>query len=110
MNKNELLSRTLDDYNNLINRKEDMSNVISLGLIFLDDVIKLWGSIENRRYSDVDIHKELYRHVGYANDHIARLVTTYPRDSLVTKRMLFKEVNKVYDILLEIKDKYFKEQ
>lgn len=109
MNKNELLSRTLDDYDNIINRKEDMDNVISLGLIFLDDAIKLWESIENRRYADVDIHKELYQHVGYANDHIARLISTYPSDSLVTKRMLFKEVNKVYNILLEIKDKYFKE-
>lgn len=109
MNKNELLSRTLDDYDNIINRKEDMDNVISLGLIFLDDAIKLWESIENRRYADVDIHKELYQHVEYANDHIARLISTYPSDSLVTKRMLFKEVNKVYNILLEIKDKYFKE-
>lgn len=110
MDKNNILSTTLDGYNNLISSKENTYELITWGTIFLDDVIKLWDSIENRRYVDVDIPKNLYRHVGYAKDHISRLMTTYPSDIPVTRRMLFKEADKLYKIVLEIKDKYFNEQ
>lgn len=90
--------------------KYNTYSLIQQGFVILMDVDRLWESINGRQYSDYDIYKSLYTHIGYAKDHVEHLMSIYPKESLITEYMLVKELNAIYSILFEIKDKYFEEQ
>lgn len=69
---------------------------------------KLWINIKDRKYADADIHKDLYYHIHRANDFLEMLMSRYPRH--MYSRLSLENIDKVYNVVLEIEKRYFKEQ
>jgi hypothetical protein len=109
MNQNELLEKCLNEFKMFDRCKFDTYGLITQGCIILMDLDRLWNSIDGRRYSDVDIYHSLYTHIKDAGAHIERLMFEYPKCSLIAEHMLLKEINELYNVLLNIKDRYFRE-
>ena len=107
-NNLEMLSLCKNDYNNVINNKDNYNDLITYGTIFLDSAEKLQINIKDRKYADADIHKDLYYHIHRANDFLEMLMSRYPRH--MYSRLSLENIDKVYNVVLEIEKRYFKEQ
>lgn len=109
MNKNELLEKCLNEFKIFEYCKNNTHDLITQSCIILMDLDRLWNSINDRKYSDADIYHSLYTHIRYSRDHIDRLMSEYPKCSLIAKKMLLKEIDELYTVLVNIKDRYFRE-
>lgn len=93
-NNLEMLLLCKNDYNNVINNKDNYSDLIIYGTIFLDSAEKLWINIKDRKYAD--------------NDFLEMLMSRYPKH-MYSRLSLFQRAIKCspfffifYSFLLKI--------